>query len=120
MEVPGNRVRLPSLSLAVELTSYRATGSWLDEAHQVLWLEGSSGQRGGLPGGARGPGPRLRAEVAGTGFSEDPGKTERPLAGDVSWDKAQAKHVLERLQDLFTNISQLTGKGRLGLYGQEA
>ncbi|KAF6293434.1 peptidoglycan recognition protein 4 [Rhinolophus ferrumequinum] len=29
--------------------------------------------------------------------------------GDVSWDQAQAKHMLERLQYLFTNVSLLTG-----------
>ncbi|XP_036922944.1 peptidoglycan recognition protein 4 isoform X4 [Sturnira hondurensis] len=36
--------------------------------------------------------------------------------GDSSWDNTQVKYVSERLQDLFGNISQLTGKGRLGLY----
>ncbi|XP_053772045.1 peptidoglycan recognition protein 4 isoform X1 [Desmodus rotundus] len=33
--------------------------------------------------------------------------------GDSSWDKTQVKQLSERLQDLFGNISQLTGKGRL-------
>lgn len=33
--------------------------------------------------------------------------------GDVSWDKTEARHVLEGLQHLLTNISQLMGKGRV-------
>lgn len=65
-------------------------------------------------------GLNLCAEVADTGPLEDPGKMECSFAGDSSWDKTQLKHLSERLQGLFGNISQLTGKDRLGLYGERA
>lgn len=99
-------------------------GSWPEKAHQVLgstegFLEGL-GDRGRQRdhGGASIPGLSPCTEVAGTGLSEDPGKTECPFAGEVSWDQAQAKHMLERLQYLFTNVSLLTGNSRVGLYAR--
>ena len=93
------------LELAVEKTAPRASVGGGPLVSPERFLEGmGSGE----------------AEGAGTGPLEDPGKMERSFAGDSSWDKTQVKQLSERLQDLFGNISQLTGKGRLGLYGERA